>query len=233
MDDFRKRQWIQFVEFLGTIVSPNTEIVLHFIDGDTSVVGAIVNGQVTGRDFNAPLTGLALQFIKEKTYLKQNSVLNYTGVAKGNADIQSSTFFITSPDGQELEAMICFNVDASAYLGLCRQILDLGHITQTVTQTITPNTAQGSNPAAGNERDGGKFVEYFSGSLKEIIHAIIPNEILESSTPLTQEQKLDAVRALRDKGFFTVKGAVAQTAEILRTSEPSIYRYLKKIEKFG
>ena len=37
------------------------------------------------------------------------------------------------------------------------------------------------------------------------------------------------VKYLQDKGTFKVKGAIALVAEKLAVSEPTIYRYLKKM----
>ena len=76
MDEAGRNRLVRFVRFLGDVLGPQTEIVVHFFDDDRSYVGAIVNGHVSGRDENAPLTGLARRFVEERVYLRQDSVRN-------------------------------------------------------------------------------------------------------------------------------------------------------------
>ena len=63
------------------------------------------------------------------------------------------------------------------------------------------------------------------------MYSVIPEETLSSDVNLKPEQKLEIVRELFQKGIFSLKGAVTQVAEVMRVSEPSIYRYLKIIEE--
>lgn len=224
MEENRKIELIQFVHFLGNILGDNVEIVLQIIEPDHNYIGAIVNGHISGRTKNAPLTGLALEMIKNKVYKKQPYIQNYKGITKDNRDIQASTYFIKSPEG-ELEAMLCFNVDISPYIILSQKILNLGNVKMDVqSDKIAKNHVD--SPTS----NGVEFVEYFSETLKDIIYSIVPANVLNSNVALKPEQKIEIVKILFDKGFFEVKGAVSQVAEILKVSEPSVYRYLKQVE---
>ena len=42
-------------------------------------------------------------------------------------------------------------------------------------------------------------------------------------------KKIKVVKYLQEKGTFKVKGAIVLVAEKLAVSEPTIYRYLKKM----
>ena len=48
---------------------------------------------------------------------------------------------------------------------------------------------------------------------------------------LNVDEKIKVVRYLQEKGTFKVKGAIVLVAEKLAVSEPTVYRYLKKMEK--
>ncbi|WRK53430.1 helix-turn-helix domain-containing protein [Coprobacillaceae bacterium CR2/5/TPMF4] len=48
---------------------------------------------------------------------------------------------------------------------------------------------------------------------------------------LNVDEKIKVVKYLQEKGTFKVKGAIVLVAEKLAVSEPTVYRYLKKMEK--
>jgi len=67
-------------------------------------------------------------------------------------------------------------------------------------------------------------------SMTDMLHELI-SEVLNayprSPTLLVMEEKKQIVKKLNDKGVFSLKGAVAEVARRLETSEQTIYRYLK------
>ena len=50
-------------------------------------------------------------------------------------------------------------------------------------------------------------------------------------TRLSYQEKMEMVRSLDEKGIFLVKGAIAELASALKTTETSIYRYLNKLQE--
>ena len=79
-------------------------------------------------------------------------------------------------------------------------------------------------------------MEIFSSSLEETISQSILVALKEMGYPnyidrgrLTSDEKMMIVRALYQQGVFNVKGAIPIVANQLASSEPAIYRYLKKI----
>ena len=105
---------------------------------------------------------------------------------------------------------------------LAHRLLQLGHADD-VEGMATPA------PFA-NDDQGRPFIEYFSESLKDVVYSLVPKDRILSGD-LKAEEKIDVVRVLKDRGFFEVKGAVTQVAEALNISEPSVYRYLKGLDK--
>lgn len=50
-----------------------------------------------------------------------------------------------------------------------------------------------------------------------------------SPSRTTSEEKIEVISALEKQGVFSTKGAVSQVSNALNISEPTVYRYLKKI----
>ena len=50
-------------------------------------------------------------------------------------------------------------------------------------------------------------------------------------TRLSYQEKMEMVHSLDEKGIFLVKGAIAELAAALKTTETSIYRYLNKLQE--
>ena len=162
---------------------------------------------------------MVIQMVKNKEYLNKDFITNYKGITKDKREIRSSTFFIK--ENEELVGALCINFDCSRYSEISKEILELAQI------FIDP-TDDSSKP--DNNLD--QSIEYLSESLEDVIYSIIDPSILENEDiTLSQNQKINIVRELDLKGIFQLKGAVPRVAELLRVSEPSVYRYLKIIER--
>ena len=62
-----------------------------------------------------------------------------------------------------------------------------------------------------------------------IIEVIRESEI--SVENMDQSDKLEITKKLNSKGVFLIKGSVAKVAEELKTSEATMYRYIKQVNK--
>jgi predicted transcriptional regulator YheO len=207
------------VEFLGEMLGPDYEIALHEITADSQSIIAIANGQISGRKVGAPITDLALKMLRDKVYETQDYVLNYKGISKSGKVFRSSTIFLKD-EGNKLIGMLCINFDASRYLELSRQILDLCKI-----QPRGESIAETSSTLADT-------VERFPETIGETIENVMKNCLPEGGMypeHLTQAEKIHIVDLLNRQGVFLLKGAVSQVAKHLRCSEPTIYRYLSTL----
>ncbi len=216
MDKLKKRSLSKLVEFLGEVLGEKYEIVLHDISEHGSSVASIANNHISNRDVSSPLTGFALELLKDKVYEKQDYIIGYKAMTKQGKDIQGSTFFIKDED--KITGMLCINYDNNEYKDLADKILNLGQ----VKQHIIDQTQQ--NHIANIET-----VEYLSESIEDIIGTIIEPSLLNGDTILKPEKKQEIINALFDKGVFNIKGAVLNVSKILNMSEQSVYRYLKKV----
>lgn len=111
----------------------------------------------------------------------------------------------------------------SAYQGVASDLLKLANLN---LGQLIPTAPETTSTVALQEEP----VEILTSNIQDIISEIIDPSLLRHNVHLSQEVKIDIVTKLSEKGVFQLKGAVSKVADILCISEPSVYRYLKKIE---
>lgn len=223
MDKETLNYWKTVITFLHDVLGDNYEIILHVIDKNDIYIGELVNSHISGRSKNSPLTKFALDLITQKVYQEKDSVTNYKAiVSPQHKEVRGSTFFIKDKDGN-LEGMLCINLDISAYQGVASEVLKLANLN---LGNLIPNATEAKPPTAPQE----EAVEILTSNIQDIISEIIDPSLLRHNVHLSQDVKIDIVAKLSEKGVFQLKGAVSKVADILCISEPSVYRYLKKIE---
>jgi predicted transcriptional regulator YheO len=221
------QRYMKLTEFLGSVLGPDYEVVLHDLgDADKSII-AIANGHVSGRTIGAPLTSVALQSIINHSYETQDYRLNYVGVA-GTKLLRSSTFFVKDEEGR-LVGMLCINFDDSRYRELSDRILKLRHPDVFVETNFAYNEEAAAVRAAPPPTE---VSENFPNSLTELTDHLLDEELQSreaSGERLSHRDKLALVGILNDKGIFMMKGAVKYVADKLGCSQTTIYRYLNRM----
>lgn len=221
------QRYMKLTEFLGSVLGPDYEVVLHDLgDADKSII-AIANGHVSGRTIGAPLTSVALQSIINHSYETQDYRLNYVGVA-GSKLLRSSTFFVKDEEGR-LVGMLCINFDDSRYRELSDRILKLRHPDVFVETNFAYNEEAAAVRAAPPPTE---VSESFPNSLTELTDHLLDEELRSreaNGERLSHRDKLALVEILNDKGIFMMKGAVKYVAEKLGCSQTTIYRYLNRM----
>ncbi|WP_159561169.1 transcriptional regulator [Streptococcus halichoeri] len=222
MDKERLSYWKTVMHFLNGVLGSNYELVLHVIDKNDIYIGEIINNHISGRTTSSPLTTFALDLINKKIYKEKDFVTNYKAiVSPQNKEVRGSTYFIKDTDGN-LDGMLCINMDITAYKDMAENILNLANVN--LTHLVPPNSSASSD----NNQD--ETVEVLSSNIQDIIGEMIDPALLDEGIHLSQEVKIDIVLKLYERGVFQLKGAVSKVAEVLKISEPSVYRYLKKVE---
>ncbi|MBW4801753.1 helix-turn-helix transcriptional regulator [Loigolactobacillus coryniformis] len=220
--DTKLQKYKELVAFLGQILSSEYEIVLHWLNEENSYyIVAIEHSEVSGRDLHSPITGFALQLVQDKVYEQKNYVDHYAVLTETGKKVRGATYFIRDDHGKLL-GLLCINFDFSAYVNIADYLNAI---------------ANGSLPALPNiinpkivEEDGTP-VETLNTQLKDIIYATVDPTLLRADVTLTVNKKIEICRKLNEKGIFQIKGALPHVAEMLHSSESSIYRYLKIIER--
>ena len=223
------QQFIKLVPFLGNMLGPDYEIVLHDLTKEHPDIIAIANQHISGRDIGAPLTNRAMQMLTDKTYKKQDWDLNYRGQAENGKVLRCSTFFIKDDDGEPI-GLLCINFDDSRYRDLSERIFALCHPDEYATQNITINAAPFNSTTEDNEQE--KFYNSISSAIDDALIAVM-NTSQVPAERLTQDEKVKILQLLEERGIFMLKGVIPIVAQKLASSPASIYRYLNKIKLEG
>lgn len=196
------------VEFLPIVLGPKCEIVLHLIEGDTSSIIAIKNGELTNRKVGLEKDEVGKR-LKELKTNQDYIVHNIQKTSAGN-DMKSNTFFIKDSAG-EFIGMLCINMDISVPLAVIKYFEEL----LPADRRTEVELASAQNSVEGITLD--------------IIESVIRNYHIPVER-MTPDEKIDVLRRMKEKGVFRIRGAVHEIAKQLDTSEPTIYRYLKALE---
>ncbi len=214
--DFDFTSYIHLVPFLGSILGDQSEVILYsFEDLDHSVI-ALHNGHISGREIGDPVTSFALSKLKDKGKEGPPYYLNYLSLSKNNTPLRSNSLFILDKQGNP-KGMLSINTDVSKYQQAAELLQQLAFM-----------------PLLSGEKNNPDDSERFVASPKEMILSIVDEVTIAlgvSADRLTATEKVEIVRRLNEEGFFLMKGAVAQTASILGSSEATIYRYLSTVNR--
>ncbi|CAK7020650.1 MAG: hypothetical protein DELT_02409 [Desulfovibrio sp.] len=246
--------YLPLVDFLGKLIGPHCEVVLHDLTTPERSVVGIANGYISGRNVGAPLTDFALRLIKEKAHSSRDFLHEYEGALKNGRKVRSSTFFIK--DNGALVGLLCFNVDMSRLQGLHKELDAVLSTYFNIGGGAAPagtDAVQYSNGSGNGNGNGYGYVyaqaldtaaapmpveehETFSESIEELMSTSIAKAVEPFNLPpdrLSPTEREEVVLSLYKRGFFQLRGAVEHVAEAFRLSEATIYRYLKSVQKKG
>ena len=215
--------YVPFVEFLGTFLGENCEVVLHDATSKEKSVLAIANEHISGRGVGAPLTDLALKFMVDEVYREKDWMMGYTTEGRNGHILHSATYFIKDSEG-ELLGMLCLNMDTSDMLA-ARDLINKVIHSAGFDRSVRKEDFSSSQPEEEHSETFPKSMEDLTESL--IVRVISDTNILPER--MTSEEKMDVVSTLDERGVFMLKGAIKDVAKHLAVSEATVYRYLQKI----
>lgn len=204
------------IKFIASFLGTNCEIVLHDTSNIENSIIAIENNHISGRQVGGSLTDLAINILNSKEYLHRDYLEPYRTKSRDGLDLHSSTYFIKDDD-KELIGMICVNLNVT-------DLVQSASFMNAFISSAGFNSVNPFNPAP-------RQTEKFATSLEDLTTSMISDVISGTNIPpsrMTAEEKMHIVNTLNKKGVFLLKGAVADVAEHLETSEATIYRYLNK-----
>lgn len=217
MNENQIRNYSRFVYFLGQALGPDYEVVLS----DLKSILAICHGEISKRTVGSPLTELTRQIIQSKSYLNEDSMLNYQGTTASGKILRCSTFYIKSPSGV-LEGLFCINFDDARYKELVDRTFRLCHPDQYVMRNVEISQKQSDTS------------ETFYADIDEVIEDAC-NRVLNGrdvdKSRLHYREKMSIIRELNKVGIFTIKGAIPAVSKKIHSSVASIYRYLSLVKE--
>lgn len=209
------KRFISIADFLGDVLGSNTEIILHDLTNYEESIVHIINGHISGRKIGDPVTDLVLEFIATESKGNKQFISNYNSKTIQERLLYSSTYFIRD-DNNEIVGALCLNSD---YHEVKKSLSFL--------TSLLPNYVDDKILSINNIK------ENLNTNPQELtlnkIDAII-NEFDVVPNRMTTEEKTNVIAALNDCGVFNIRGSVQEVATKLQMSEPSIYRYIKKIK---
>lgn len=206
-------QYIPLVHFLGEALGKNCEVVLHDLEDPDNSVIAISHGELSSRKIGDPMTNLLLRVLQKSN--DNNFLTNYTAKASHGKKFKASTYFITNKDGKKIGAL-CLNFEISRYQNLfddLNEILDFTNNSLLETESCE---------------------ETFTSSSEDTINLLVNTALSHSLVAVEDmpvDDKLSIIDTLVKEGAFLYKGSVPQVADLLKVSEPTIYRYIAKVKK--
>ncbi len=219
------KQYMKLTEFLGLVLGPDYEVVLHDLTDKNHSVIAIANGHVSGRKVGAPLTNMALGILRDKSYETKEYRIHDYGVSVNGKDLRSNTMFIK--ENGRLIGMLCVNFDDSRYRELSHGLMKLCHPDAFVGEVVFPEENAPAVPLAQQSP------EKFRNSTDAVVVDAVAHELEAMGVEaerLTSEERLRIIEALEGKGIFLLKGAVKDVSSGLCCSQASVYRYLSKLK---
>lgn len=216
------KQYIPMVHFIANIMGENCEVVLHDVTNPDHSIIEIVNGHVSERKINSPITDLALKILKDESYKDRDYICNYKSKSKKNKTLRSSSYFIKD-ETNKIIGMICVNMDISDVIN-ARNILD---------QFIMIDNPKNDPVESSKPTFDTHLFENFEENIEELLLSLIKGVLAEYDIPperMSPQEKIEVVKILNEKGAFLLKGGVSEVAKYLDVSEATIYRYLNKIK---
>lgn len=209
------KKFISIADFLGEVLGKNTEVILHDLTNYQESIVYIVNGHISGRKIGDSITDLMLDFILKESKGEKQFICNYNSKTLTGKLLYSSTYFIRDNSNRIVGA-----------LGLNSDYHDIKNSLSFLT-SLLPNYVDDKLPL-------NNIKENLSSDAQELtlnkIDTII-NQFNIVPKRMTTQEKTDVITALDDYGIFNIRGSVQEVASKLAMSEPSIYRYIKKIRK--
>ncbi len=195
------------VEGLSQTFGSRCEVVLHDLAlGEPSII-KMANSYVSGRSDQSTIDNFKLNTLINHS--RGDAQVNYPAVSGTGKYLKSTSLLVRDRDGAPMAAL-CLNLDMSEFLGMHNALGDMFGLHRT-----------SSKP----KPDGrGEVVAKAEDLVTEVLR-----ELGRSVMSLTQDDRLQVVRRLEQKGYFLTRGAVKALAGRLMVSKSTIYNYLERV----
>lgn len=210
------KKYISIADFLGEVLGTNTEIILHDLTNYQKSIVHLVNGHISGRKIGDSITDLMLDFILSESKGNKQFICNYNSKNVEGKLLYSSTYFIRD-DSNKIVGALGLNSDYQDVKN------SLSFLTSLLPNYVDDKIASLNIIKENLSSDGQEL------TLNKI-DAII-NQFNVIPARMTPKEKTEVMTALDECGIFNIRGSVQEVASKLAMSEPSIYRYIKKIRK--
>jgi len=211
------KKYIPMANFLSNVIGENTEIIIHDLTNFQESIIHIINGHISNRKVGDGITNLILEYLKNESKDNNQYICNYNSKTVGDNVLYSSTFFIRDEKNEVVGAM-CLNSD---YTELEKSF--------SMISSFLPNFTKNSLLNQTTEVKENLNSDSQQLTLDKIDSVV--DKFGVTPERMTINEKTKVIAELHKYGVFMLKGAVQEAASKLFMSEPSIYRYIKKIKR--
>ncbi len=210
-DSLDLQRFLPLMKFIAELL-PNTEVILYDVISRT--VFHVINPMDDEMTVGSPMRSVETNLLDNKVYKKQDYIVNYRALSKRQNKLKSATLFLRN--------------SAREPVGILTVNQNVDHLVE--LRDFLNTLVSGQHPY--DKVEGASFYNSFDISVSGMVSGAIHEELSRYAVKpdrLSQSEKLEIVHHLDKKGIFLVKGAIAELAESLHTTETSIYRYLNKL----
>ena len=203
-------QYQTTVAFLSESLPKTWEVLLFDL---TQKNMPVVENKQSSRQRVDSLRSYIRQAMKRSTVLENGMLVCRADVTMGKGLSKVSIQFLRDSEGTLVGALVLY-IELTPFVALSSHIDNLLHFDVTNIDEIQP-----VQPPAPTEEP-----------TLELIDKMV-SEFSDAPDRLTPDEKTELIIDLYDSGVLDLKGAVAKTAQALRMSEQSIYRYVAKVKR--
>ncbi len=201
--------FIPAVELLGKMLGSDYEIVLHDVsDGDTSIV-ALVNGNLTGRDVNAPMTDFGKLLMSDPRSIEVDYIANYPSEAGNGRPMRSGVALIKDED-HKLVGFLCINFDMTK----ASILKDMGDF---MMRTIPLSFESVKTEKFSGIKDHESLIEKARKKFGKPLNF------------LNSEERKQCIKFMDSLGFFKLKGSIESLAKEMGRSRYTLYADLRSV----
>lgn len=204
-------RFLPLTQFISELAGPEAEVILYETDKRTvyHVINPFDEEMVVGSEMRS----LERSLLEDRRYEQEDFIVNYRALSKQRNKLKSATMFLRD-DSSQLAGILTVNVNVE-------RLVELRDMLNVMISGYRPYDQQSPS-----------FYNSFDVSVEGIVAKTIQEELARynvAPTRLSQQEKLEIVSNLDQKGIFLVKGAIVELARFLHTTETTIYRYLNKL----
>lgn len=202
---------VQLTAFLGESLPNSYEVLLFDIAGKDIPLLTQHNGD---RKVIAEIRAF-LKTVRENETVLGNGMLLNRGLSVPPARLIRLSVYFRKNDAGEPVGALCLAMHMEPYLAMSSILESATRFNVEDLEEIRPERREAQLPQ-----------EPTLQTINEMVHAF-------SAQPerMTPDEKAELLVDLYDAGVFSLKGAVARTADTMELSEKSVYRYLAKIRR--
>lgn len=206
VDKVVMQSYAAMLDGLAAYLGSGYEFVLYSLEDMERSVVKIINGQYTGRDVNAPISGLARSILD---HFQESSDHGYVSYITDNKNGEQLRFTAIAVHGENdrVIGLLCIN----SYQQMSQQDV-LAHFFESpkVLPTLFRNNSETALP------------DEFSDTILQVKQSVEADPHI-----LPSLKNKEIILRLEDQGIFQLKNAVIQVASVLGISKNTVYMHLR------